>query len=41
MKKFAIIANMMMEMCMCCMCMISCVPFSDEFSISEVVHCAV
>ena len=40
MKKFAIITNMMMEMCMCCMCMISRVPFSDEFSISEVVHCA-
>ena len=37
MKKFAIIANMMMEMCMC---MISCVPFSDMFSISEVDHCA-
>ena len=40
MKKFAIIANMRMEMCMCCMCMISCGPFSDEVSISEVVHCA-
>ena len=40
MKKFAIIANMMMEMCMCCMCMISCVLFPDESSISEAAHCA-
>lgn len=40
MKKFAIIANMMMEMCMCCMCMISCVLFSDGSSISEAAHCA-
>ncbi len=37
MKKFAIIANMMMEMCMR---MISCVLFSDESSISEAAHCA-
>ena len=40
MKKSTITANMMMEMCMYRMCMISCVPFSDEFSISEVVRCA-
>jgi len=40
MKKFAIIADMMMEMCMCRMCMTFCVPFSDESSISEVDHCA-
>lgn len=40
MKKFVITVNMMMEMCMCCMCMISCVLFSDEPSISEAAHCA-
>ena len=40
MKKSATIANMMMEMCMCCMCMDVCVPFSDTISISEVDHCA-
>ena len=40
MKKFAIIANMMMEMCMCCMCVVSYVPFSDVISISETDHCA-
>ena len=37
MKKFVITVNMMMEMCMCRMCMISCVLFSDESSISEVL----
>ena len=40
MKKFVITVNMMMEMCMCRMCMISCVLFSDESSISEAAHCA-
>lgn len=40
MKKFVIAVNMMMEMCMCRMCMISCVLFSDESSISEAAHCA-
>ena len=40
MKKPTITANMMMEMCMCRMCMISYVLFSDESSISEAAHCA-
>ena len=40
MKKSTITANMMMEMCMCRMCMFSCVLFSDESSISEAAHCA-
>ena len=40
MKKSTITVDMMMEMCMCCMRMIYCVPFSDDFSISEVVRCA-
>ena len=40
MKKSATTINMMMEMCMCRMCMISCVLFSDESSISEAAHCA-
>lgn len=40
MKKSATTINMMMEMCMRCMCLDFCVPFSDMFSISEVDHCA-
>ena len=40
MKKATITVKMMMEMCMCRMCMVSCVPFSDASSISEADHCA-
>ncbi len=40
MKKSVATVNMMMEMCMCSMCMDFCVPFSDTISISEVDHCA-
>lgn len=40
MKKSTITVNMMMEMCMCCMCVVSYVPFSDVISISETDHCA-
>ena len=41
MKKFITTVNMMMEMCMCRMYMVSCVPFFDAISASEVDHCAV
>ena len=40
MKQLTIAINMMIEMGMCCMRMISCAPYSDVFSISEFEHCA-
>lgn len=39
MKKVCATANMMMEMCMCPMCMDACAPFSDTFSVLEMNHC--
>ena len=40
MKKTVIAVNMMMEMCMCSMCMAFCVSFSDAISISAAKRCA-
>ena len=40
MKKAAITVTMMMEMCMCSMCMAFCVPFYDAISISAAKRCA-
>lgn len=43
MKQPDVTINVLMEMCVrnCRMCMASCAPVSDMFSISEQKHCAI